>query len=392
MDVYEQLEKKAVAASDFLELAKRIANELQDTSWVKRLYEKAADKVKSIADLRKIAHSIPPGFDKEFEKKLYLRILDRTASKEEYIMFAQLMAIFLKDSEFAQKLCLNIEAIFLPKKTLEENYKNFLNTINGLSPQQKMEKFAEFLKRHKMNKHIKDIYFKAAKEFAQINKREALIVYLKYYQLSSREESKTEPIPDRVKKSIFKNELEYEAFNDVVEALKSDDNMSAALAKIDERYRKKIDLNKSRIAGIKSQHAKTLNRLSEILNESENEPEKENEKENENEKETTAAPIRSRAENESAGIAWNPIQAEFLALFVHNDYVLPREAVVEFARSKNLFESYLVNEINELFIDVFDDILIAEEETKFTIDPGYRESLSIDGELRLSRCTQEKFI
>ncbi|MFC2155977.1 hypothetical protein ACFLRB_05770 [Acidobacteriota bacterium] len=271
---YKNIEQRAGTTQEYVELAGLVANNLQDTLWVKKLVEKAADKVKSIADLRKIARAIPfDRKDEEYEEEIYLRVLERTRSKEEYIMYAQLIAIFLKDSRFSQKLCGNIEAIFSPKRTLDEHYKNLINTLNGLTAHQKMERFAAFLKKYKMNKHMKDIYFKTAKEFASINKREAMIAYLKYYQLSFREESKPEPIPDRVKKTIFKNEIEYEAFMEVIEVLRRDNDLAAALTKVDDRYRKKIELNGDRIAGIKSRHAVTVDKLGELLDDREERPE-----------------------------------------------------------------------------------------------------------------------
>ena len=360
-DRYKKTEQKAETTGDFVDLASQVANHLFDPPWVKKLVEKAADRVKSIADLRKIARAIQSGLiDKEFEEQIYLRILERTRSKEEYIMFAQLIAIFLKDSRFSQKLCGNIEAIFLPKRTLDEHYKNLINELNGLTAQQKMERFAAFLKKYKMNKHMKDIYFKTAKEFASINKREAMIAYLKYYQLSFREESKPEPIPDRVKKTIFKNEIEHEAFMEVIEILRRDNDMVAALTKIDDRYRKKIELNGDRIAGIKSRHAVTVDKLGEMLDDNEEERLEEKKR------------IETKVINTASSIDWDPMQRELLSLIVQQNYSLFRHEMEEFARSKNVFESQLVNGINELFFDVYDDTLILEEEETFTINPEYR--------------------
>lgn len=360
---YKKSEQRAGSTLEYVELAGQVANNLRDTKWVKKLYKKAAEKVRSIADLRKIARAIPVDLkDKEFAEEIYLRALERTRSKEEYIMYAQLIAIFLKDSRFSRKLCENIEAIFLPKRTLDEHYKNLINALNGLTAQQKMERFAAFLKKYKMNKHMKDIYFKAAKEFASINKREAMIAYLKYYQLSFREESKPEPIPDRVKKTIFKNEMEYEVFMEVIEVMRRDNDLAAALTKIDDRYRKKIELNGDRIAGIKSRHAVTVDKLGEILNDTDAE------------KAEVEKRIETKVIKNASSIDWNPIQRELLTLFDQHDYGLFRHEMEDFARCKNVFESQLINGINELFFDVYDDTLILEEEEQFTINPEYRGS------------------
>jgi hypothetical protein len=363
-------EGEANTAAGLVESAEQQAKNGQEISRVKRLYEQAADKVESIADLRKIARSIPVYIkDKEFEKEIYLRVLARTRSKEDYIMYTQLMAFFLKDNEFSQKLCANIEAIFLSKRKLEEAYKGFTDMINGLTPQQKMAKFAGFLSKFKMNKYIKDIYFKAAKEFSQINKREALIAYLKYYQLSFREDSKAEAIPDRVVKTIFKNTLEYEAFLKVVDTLRQDSDFGAALTKIDDRYRKKIELNNTRIDNIKSQHEGTVDKLNEILEDNDKEKNIKVEKEKRAVKEG----------KEPAAAVWSSIQKEFLSRFVQNGFALSKQETAEFVKSKNLFESQFIDGINESFLDAFDDMLIEEEETRYIINPEHKKHLTSGG-------------
>jgi hypothetical protein len=363
---YKKIAQSAGSTMEYVELAGQVAKNLRDTRWAKKLYENAADRVKSISDLRKIARAIPANLkDKEFEEEIYLRVLERSRSKEEYIMYAQLAAIFLKDSRFSQKLCENIEAIFLPKRTLDEHYKNLIDTLNNLTAQQKMERFAAFLKTYKMNKHMKDIYFKVAREFASINKREAMIAYLKYYQLSFREESKPEAIPDRVKKTIFKNENEYGAFMEVIEVMRRDKDLAAALIKIDNRYRKKIELDGDRIAGIKSRHAVTVDKLAEILNDDDEKPEGEKR-------------IETGVRENASSLAWNPTQMELLTLFIQKDYQLFRHEMEEFVRNKNVFESQLLNGINELFFEVYDDMLILEEQEKYTINPEYRDSPSLE--------------
>lgn len=365
---YKKQEQEAKTTIEFVDLAVQVGQNLQDSIWVKRLYEQAADQVKSISDLRKIARSIPEDIkNNDFEKEIYHRVLGRTRTKEEYIMYAQLMAFFLKDNEFSRALCENIEAIFLPKRTLEEAYKNFIDAIKDFSPQQKMEQFAGFLTKFKMNKHIKDIYYKAAKEFAQINKREALIAYLKYYQLSFREESKPEPVPERVVKSVFRNEKEHEAFLEVIDALKRDNDIGAALKKIDDRYRKKIELDNKKIAGIKSQHAGTVDKLGEILSDNDDEIKTQNRKEEKAGKKLTAAA------KDTTVVEWSPVQKEFLALFTQNDFVLSKQETSDFARSKNQFESQLIAGINEIFLEVHDDMLIEEEEDRYAINPAYRK-------------------
>ncbi|MFC2155976.1 tellurite resistance TerB C-terminal domain-containing protein [Acidobacteriota bacterium] len=68
------------------------------------------------------------------------------------------------------------------------------------------------------------------------------------------------------------------------------------------------------------------------------------------------------------------MQRELLALFVHHDYYLSKHEMEEFSRNKNVFESQLINGINEIFFDVYDDMLILEEEGKYTINPEYSKS------------------
>ena len=382
MEAYRGVELKTTGG--YIELADMVAKDSQDTRWIKHLYEKAADVVKSVADLREIARSLPAVLDdREFEKELYLRVLAKRRTKEEYVLYAQLMSMYLKDGEFSKKLCRNIEAIFLSKRVLEEQYKHFIESIAELPAQRKMEQFYGFLNKYKMNRNIKDIYFKAAKEFAYINKNEALIAYLRYYHLSSEEDSKTLPIPDRVKKYIFKNEKEYGNFLAVIDSLKEDRDIGAALGKINERYRRKVTLDESKIAGIKSRHEGTVNRLGELLEEDEKTT-GDNEKTGENEVEQKFCggagggfpkepPARRRQKEAEAVIAWDAHQKEFLEMIVGSDYVLSKQRAAEFARSKNIFSGSLIDGINELFLDKFDDLLIEEEGEDYIVNPAFRE-------------------
>ncbi len=377
---YSSTEKSIITTGGFIDLAYQVEKRFQEPAWVKRLYEKAAERVKSAEDLRKIARSLPGLRDflgdqnKEFEKSLYLRALEKTRTKAEYILYAQLISFFLRDGEFSQELCANIEAIFLPKRTLEEEYKHIVEDIDNKSDQEKMEAFGQFLKKYKLNKYIKDIYFKVAREFARINKREALIAYLKYYQLTfkySGTEAQPEPIPDRVKKTIFRHEKEYQDFMEIIEAMREDLDIGVALNQVNDRYRKKITLDKENIDGIKAQHAGTVEKLHAILDDESNDVWEANEN-----RETTATD--EQIENETATttgqdvINWNEEQVQFLRLFAAPGYTVSLEQAAEFARERNLFLNQLINGINEMFFENNEDMLIEDlDEETYQINPEY---------------------
>ena len=118
MEAYKGVELKTTGG--YIDLADMVAKDSQDTRWIKHLYEKAADVVKSVADLREIARSLPAVLDdREFEKELYLRVLAKRRTKEEYVLYAQLMSMYLKDGEFSKKLC----------KIANDNINKFINNI-----------------------------------------------------------------------------------------------------------------------------------------------------------------------------------------------------------------------------------------------------------------------
>ncbi|MCP4154354.1 MAG: hypothetical protein GY757_41905, partial [bacterium] len=277
-DEYKKIELQTTNTTGFTELAAAVAANLQDGEWLKQLHTKAGHRVKDIADLRKVARSASAHLeDKEFVENLFLDILAKTRSKEEYVMYAQLSALFLRDKEFSKRVCKNIEIIFLPKKILEDKYKKLLQKIAEQEPSQGekqdspalvMPEIKKFIKTFKMNRHIKEIYFKAAKEFSAFDKIETLNAYVMYYSLSYKAGTKTAVIPVRVQKTLFKNPEEHRAFLEIVEVLKGDNQPGIALKKVIEGFsagRKKITLDETKIAGIKTRHSQTAGKLGEIL-------------------------------------------------------------------------------------------------------------------------------
>ncbi|MCP4157382.1 MAG: hypothetical protein GY757_57255, partial [bacterium] len=234
----------------------------------------------------------------------------------------------------------------------------------------------------KMNRHIKEIYFKAAKEFSAFDKIETLNAYVMYYSLSYKAGTKTVVIPVRVRKTLFKNPEEHLAFLEIVEALKGDNQPGIALKKVIEGFsagRKKITLDETKIAGIKTRHSQTAGKLGEIL------------KDDGEEQETPSRPTPTtggtplKLENvfetpapgaaDIPAIKWEPIQEAFLMLFFQNGYVLEGSKTASFARKHKQFESRLIDGINELFSEEYDDILIEEEDGEYTINAEYRGHL-----------------
>ncbi|MCP4220019.1 MAG: hypothetical protein GY765_35635 [bacterium] len=389
----EELLAHAETTAEFIELAEKVDAETHNTQWLKQVFLAAGESVAGTADLRLLARTVRTHIkEKSFLQELFLKILEKTDTKETYVMYTQLIAIALGDGEFSKTLCRNIETIFLPKKKLEEKFKFCLVRMEMLPDQHKLKEFKKFFRKFKMNRYIKDYFFKAAKEYAEFDKMEALSAYTAYYSLSFQAGTKTTPIPVRVHKSLFSDENQYLLFFDILQALKNGEELERAQEKLVEAFspkRKKIKLDQANIEEIKSRHSETVAQLEQILRD---EGVGEGpaaaavvrqipvEKNGTGEPPQQAAPLTLESifemETKPVGtVRWSPLQEEFLTFFVNSFFKLEEGEVMAFARGKNMFKNQLINGINESFSDIHDDMLIEEADGKYILNPEHRDKI-----------------
>jgi uncharacterized protein YgfB (UPF0149 family) len=382
IEVYRRIEEKTRTTNGFIELAGLVSRHLSDKKWLRQLYLKAAEKIRCAFEFRKLAESMAKHLkDKDFEKKLYFEVLEKSPTMVDFIKNAELISTFLNDSEFAQMACKDVDIRFLTKKELGARFEAHTGTdfFENLPPRQKIEHLHRFLSEYEVNKYISSIYFKSVPIFLELDKIEALRAYLEYSHLSLRDKTGVKPLPAKVRKQVFKDEKQYEEFLHIIDSLKVDKNKKSVLLKMKQLFipkKKKIKLNREKIVHIHSQHSTTVKKLNEVLLKGEENESPGTPGTNPNSKsplylsDVFASP--SREGQSLSSIPFSSIQEELLKLFHEKGYILTHSEASQFAYAHKIFKNQLINSINELFAEFFDDTLIEETEETYTINPEYR--------------------
>jgi hypothetical protein len=382
IEVYRRIEERTRTAIGFIELSNLVSKYLSDKKWLRRLYLKAAEKIKNFVEFRKLGESMVRHLnDKDFEKKLYIEFLHRSPTMADFIKNAELISTFLNDVEFAQKACKDVDIRFLTKKELEKRFEAHTGTdcFENLPPRKKIEHLRQFFPGYKINRYIKTIYLKSVHIFLELDKIEALRAYLEYSYLSLEDKKEIKPLPTKVRKRVFKDKKQYEDFLHIIDTLKVDKNKEAVLLKIKQLFiqkKKKIELNRQKIVHIHSQHSATVKKLNEVLLEGEEIEAPRTPGTN------TTSPSRlnlsdifashSREGQSLSSIPFSPVQVEILKRILEKNYILTHSEASQFAYNHKIFKNQLINSINELFAEFFDDTLIEESEETYTINPEYR--------------------
>jgi hypothetical protein len=380
-EVYRRIEEKTRTAVGFIELANLVAKYLSDKEWLKKLYLKAGEKLKNIVELRKLGESMLRNLsDKEFEKKIYVDFLEKSRNTSEYIITADLISTFLNDRGFAQKACKDVDIRFLSKKELEERFETCLERLEGPQPQQKIELLHRFFMGHKINKHIKSIYLEVVPIFLSLDKIEALSAYITYCYLGFKERKPVKPLPEKVMKRIFKDETHYREFFQIIEDLRISKNLEESLSKarlLLVPKIKKIQLNPEEIDKIQTQHSNTVETLNEVLSEGKNIDVPVFHKTASMPGLTFESIFNSSPKGDQTlfSIPFTPIQKDFLKLFPENNFTVSHSAASRFAQTRKFFVNQLINSINEIFVEFFDDVLIEESEENYMLNQEYIKSI-----------------
>jgi hypothetical protein len=251
------------------------------------------------------------------------------------------------------------------------NHKDFVSSVISLG------------NLNKKNAAIENIFFEASKFISKFDKESALTLYIYYiyYDLKSNNFDNKQ-LTKTIQKNLFSNDEQLQEFENIVNSLIKSKKLEQALASVPKIYevkRKKIQLNKASIKTVQKQHSGTVELLNEYLSEEDeivNITKQENKSEEINIK---LEPIDGSKQNSiyTTAIAFKPIHIESLDIFAKNSFTLLQSEFETFAKSKNAFKNQLIESINEICYDFFDDVLIEEEDNYYTINPEYYKRLLI---------------
>lgn len=263
------------------------------------------------------------------------------------------------------------------------------------SKQQALASCKIILSENDTNPNLGLIAWEMSKFWIDVDKIQGLCFYAQHLHSSNTEARK--PLLKKHQKMLFANPETTQKFDTIVANLSENGDLEQAFASIAQIYQytpKRIRLDAQAIAQAKALHSKTVDILSQYLEEepADNQliismktefldapkipalapteiPEK-----------TPEMPATlPKSQAQSAEISqkfapdcgFSPIQSELLELFQTHELILDKAALESFAKSKKMFKNQLVESINEQAYELLDDLLIEEEEDQYRILPDY---------------------
>lgn len=249
---------------------------------------------------------------------------------------------------------------------------NYSKEVYEKDPQEFLKLVSLLEKLNKENPSLGNLFLEVSKFLLKRRNNLSLSYYIKYLYQSSRVKGfDDKKFVQSIHKSLFKNAQQLDDFNKIVNDLIKDKDLDKALNAAEKFYeikRKKIELNKLSIKAAKHQHSETVSLLSEYLKEDDHESAFSQEMPKEILKENI---VQGSNLNFISDISFNEIQAALVELFEKNNFSVPRNDLEMFARSNSVFESRIIESINEACYDILDDVLIEEEDNFYTMSQSY---------------------
>lgn len=309
------------------------------------------------------------------------------------------------DTIIEQKLTACIQPFIQDIQAISATYEVELNTINPTRWKITFEAlknsfngdittFSEGIQRlisiNPNNPSIENLYLEASKCIVTHNKELALAFYIKYIDQNRKTDlHKLKAFPKTFNKILFSDKKQQEQFEAIVESYSADKNLENALQQIPKIYaivRKKIKIDTETVKDVQKAHAETVELLEEYLKDDLEEfiqppiittPVKE--------KSTAKAAKVAKVDKSEkvekpntlilakyiATLHFNEIDLKLLDLLEKNNFSMLQSDIEQFAKSNGVFKNQLIEHINDICFDAIDDVLIEEDDEKYTINKHY---------------------
>ena len=287
------------------------------------------------------------------------------------------------DLSISEKKEIDLESEIKINNYSRSRYKNELKLLSESFDTEKISTYNNAIEnlelRNQGNPFIENIYYEASKFVSKYDKSLSLTYYIKYlYHDLKSATFDNKQLTKTIQKSLFKTNEQLHDFEIIVSELIKDKDLDKALKNISKVYevkRRKIQLDTASIKDVQQQHSGTVELLNEYLKddfEDENNTIKSQEISNEEIKiEITQ---KSEEVHQSAFVSeltFSEIHTTALELFVKSNFSVSQSELEAFAKSKGVFKNQLIESINEICYDFFDDVLIEEEDEYYTINTNY---------------------
>lgn len=261
-------------------------------------------------------------------------------------------------------------------------FESLVSNYNA-NPQHFFDSIITLASLNKKNPSIENIFFEASKFISKYHNEQAINLYIHYlyYDLKSATFDNKQ-LTKTIQKNLFKTSDQLHNFEMIVSELIHNKDLEKALqdaSKIYTAKRKKIQLDSSSIEQVQMQHSGTVELLNEYLSD---EYEDENNVIHAQAINSDEMILQITKKKEEAAysifidsIAFTSIHTSALEIFSKNNFSLLQSEMEIFAKSKGIFKNQLIESINDICFDYFDDILIEEEDEYYTINQNYYNQL-----------------
>lgn len=228
---------------------------------------------------------------------------------------------------------------------------------------------SELIDTNEYNYQFPELCLEMSKVLSEYNKEESLLCYMLYKGYMLGKGKNVDDLPEVVKRTIFKGDVE--KYNEFL-SLPLDISLAELRAKIKDIFkikRKEIVINQKIVEEKRQLDGQVVTEINKILSEDE-----------EIQSGTAAGSlddIFSTPTNQQEEVQFSELHKAFLQQFIAANYVLPREHIDEFSQKNKTFPSMLINEINEMFYEIYEDSLIVEDGNMYTITEAYRPTIQI---------------
>ena len=198
----------------------------------------------------------------------------------------------------------------------------------------------------------RDIYLRVHRFLASCNRLYSLMFYLHYLNTDI---VNHEDISLKHDKLLFENKEQKEYFNSICKKLLTSKDIAKAFESLEkiQEVKKRIDLSPSAIIEAGNEQLEVVKTLGQYLSDEE------------------AIPHQAILPEDKQPCT------ELVKLFISGGFRLSKQEVLLFAQERKLFPNQLIQKINEDYYETLDDLLIEEEEERYTMSEEYCKRLGL---------------
>lgn len=218
----------------------------------------------------------------------------------------------------------------------------------------------------------KTILYDSSKFIFPYDKMVSLKFYLKYLLVVFDLKEKSKTLPNISK--MFEDLAQRKRFETVKTEFEKDKNIEKAFENVEGVFvekRKKIVLDISTISEVIDKHSETVDLLNQYLQEDESQQTIHKKVEKPVKKELEKSTPK-KEKSSSFNLEVTPVQEEVILLIATTtEFSVSQKKIAEIATKNGMFKNQLIEQINDLFYELLDDVLIEEEDENYTIIENY---------------------